>query len=196
MTNLNERLDKHLQSIREAKEVNDFISFLKSVKEYGAKDMAEEILNSIKDGDYRVYYGDDATSTDAYYIAKSAFEDTGFNNKYIKGISKEISRGLKNAGSILKHPGGLFSKEEIEDGTLQREVDKQAKQYNCKPEDVVINIEGHDDSYDYLRMCQMWPEDMISLLKKINTKTAKQYIQAIQNDPILKKALNMCIFDY
>lgn len=152
--------------------------------------MARSLIQSLEENDLKAYYGDYATTTDAYLIVRAAILDLGkVDHKLLGNIANEMLEILVQAipakeKNLYKGNNEIF---EI--------IEEQANLLDCKPEEIMAPRFGGDDALMDLGCCHLWVKDMISLLEKINTETAKLYIAEIKHNPTLVKALNMIVLD-
>jgi hypothetical protein len=146
MTNLNERLDKHLQSVREESElIAKFKPFIR------INDTAEEYANALKEGEDEIYFG---------YVGKEIYTiitDSLLNNPFNSRVLQKTILGFNEAENELLN-----------------------KAYDATPEKGDGDHYYSWDTVDDIRGTFITIEETVEILKKINTKTAKQYINGLQ----------------
>lgn len=147
MKNLTERLEQHLQNIREESElIAKFKPFIK------VNDTAKDYAEALRDGEDEIYFG--YVGKEIYTIITDSLLNNPFNSRVLQKT--------------------IFGFNEAEDKLLN-------KDYDATPE------RGDDedhyyswDTVDDIRGTFITIEETVEILKKINTKTAKQYINGLQ----------------
>lgn len=154
-------------------------------------ELAEEMLDSIKEGSVSVYWGDFTCGTEPYFIILTSLYDIGANVEIINSIAEDMIHPLQDAVPVLDRLDN-FPIEQREE--IIKKVESQAKDYNCDPKEIMINGSGADDSHLDLEACSEYVFAILEILERIDTRTAKTYIDLIEDNHILDDAMSTPIF--
>ena len=167
------------------------IEFLKSNSDL---ELAKSLLEVIEKENTRyIYWNEYVKGIEPYLIILTAINNIEVVPELIENIAKNMSYMVADALPITY----LLDRFSREDQVRIREKVKELVEYfECDEREIVANSTRTRENITDLETCLDFPFEIIEVLEKINTPSAKAYIDLIHSNEILGKALEMIAFEF
>lgn len=186
MENLTERLDKHLQSIREALNVKAFkeyqnkvINFLSGRFGEDAEEVVEEAIETIEHSEFSTNYHESAANLVIIATYQSLIPGIVIDNNYKQKVINNWVKYVDNIYKTTKVKDYIKDREELESQDIYSEVLKMAKKQKIDPMLVCVEREENywmDRSYTYGIL-----DFMETLHSSVHNKISNEYLKLVKS---------------